>query len=493
MIEMKQRFVHRADRQYLRGSILEQLEQLILRSYTGARLEHYLKGLEFVKTYGWPDATPGYSTPQDTVYRLLFKVFVKDEPEHPFLNWMRKGKYRRARLICPMVLNGPGLDHNMIPIALEGAAMCFLDSGKKHMRNSVGVPAFVTGRTLREMASDLLAMGGQKDVWVKLDATSFDGSLTLLAPVVRGVNEMLINHHWGMDPLLPAVQQIYVAQNHMYMQTQGLKAYREGMRASGTWPTSHDNQTTYVVAMQTSLCEAVELLQSRLLAACDNRVLRFGDDYYCAGDDTVYGFDRAWFDPLPWEEDDGTVKKPIDYVWRIMLELGLDVKDEGHVDDMRDVEFCRMKIVETSPPVLCKSPISVLDKLRTRSKYVTDVARSCAYMSEVCCGYNGAWGDVPVVGAMARCFGSVYTQLAGNQVREREAVLADHYLLRGVEKWDLDVKSVTDASRRSLARVWGVSVEVQLYLESVFNNDDFRRRLREGITSVSAVVYDFSR
>jgi hypothetical protein len=471
--------------------LIEVAEEIIVDAYKGSKLKHYLKGLDAVKKGSVLKERPkvGFwskkKNPDEE--RICVSAFVKDEPETPLVNMEKKGVLRRSRAINPVVIFCSEFPSgNLVPLAFEGAAFKILYKAKACIKNPNGTKKYVSGLRLRDQAAIFIRLRGKGRRWIKLDASSFDGSCFILAEVGRETSFRLVEPYYREDPHWHIVKACFEAQQDIYIQARGLRARHQQIRLSGTAGTSAENQFCYV-ALWNTICDVIDKDSERL-------------SLFCAGDDTAAEVKEEWF-----EEEDGLdsitekygvtgCRTRMEAAWKLAGKLGVDMTEEGMVEDALDIEFCRMKIVRFSEEegTMVKHPSAVLDKLVTLTKYAGNIAKAAAYMQEVCTGYLAAWAEVPVIGALAYHLRRMWASCSdGTEMRSE--VMADHYLLREAVDWrDVDfLPEPTQFARESFERVFGVGISTQLSIEREVASDRFLDSLRNAVLGGGEVVVSF--
>jgi hypothetical protein len=465
----------------------------VISGFAGEKRRLYEEGFEKIllwdASHGVDGVRVGFPEKRNDTPVAYVGLFVKDEPDDVLKNLLSKGFARRSRGICPSVVMFPDSQQEYLSlIAIEGAAFGSMVAGKKRLVNYLAdfvpdtsggsVPMFTAGLTLEDVAWCMRTAAGLGLHWFKFDASSFDGSQHFCAEVARVIGWSMAQQWFGNDRLWPWMEKIAEIQRDIYLYMKGgLRATHKQIRLSGTYLTSTDNQIVYV---------------SLLFAAAD--FLNLPRPFViCAGDDTIAGFESVWFNKmscpdLEEEGQSGTLLNGIDWAMRFMKECGVETEIEQMTDDMEEIVFCRMKLVTKADGVetLAKHPARVLDKLATVYRLTGNRLddRALSLMYETCVGYNGLWGGVPVVGVMARVFGRLYRSMICNlDSSAREQVKRDNYILAnlGPEAWTLDEVDYPMESRISLERSYGISIDVQIRIETLLKSEAFQSAVTQSL------------
>lgn len=450
----------------------------VINSFTGNKKKSYENGLVDLETWhssnGAEHIQVDFPTAGAALPQVYVAAFVKDEPDSVLDNLEDKGFCRRARLICPVTIKMPGKSPSLILIAVEGSIFLAIVKGKKRLLNhgemlegaTISVPLFTSGFTLDEIAGHLLALSQFGLYFYKLDASSFDGSQYALAQIGRDIGWDIARRYFKNDPLWSWAEVTKQAQEDIRLHSSGMKAKHKQIRLSGTYMTSADNQLMYVCLIYAS-ADAMGLSRPVLS---------------CSGDDTMMGVTQAWREKSPEATqrmrsaglDIQNDKTPLQLMEMFFKDMGVTMTIEQETDDIFEVVYCRMKLVMRGSGgyTMCKDPARVLDKLATiyRISSTGEIRdRDFELMYETCVGYNGLWGDVPVVGAMARAFGKFYLSKCKPSGVLRSQVISDNYILRSLksEHWTLERKECSYESRLVFERAYGVTVNAQLSVEKL--------------------------
>lgn len=161
-------------------------------------------------------------------------------------------------------------------------------------------------------------------------------------------------------------------------------------------------------------------------------------DYFLDGDDSVIILERGDRRALN-----------LGYFY----ELGLLTKIE-ETDDFRKVDFCQCRVVESSRgPVFCRNPIRALSRLIiTTRRFPRKKYKELLCAIGIC--ENSMYGDLPVYNGLARAL------IDGPAYWMEE----DRRRMEGYRESRV-IKPVSLLSRNSFAEAWGISLEMQQWIE----------------------------
>lgn len=462
------------------------LLDFVERRYTGAKLKHYIHGIH-TEIEPFVMAGEGFLLGDcEHGRKFVVKCFVKREAQDTEKLQVEKGVETRPRVIMPLVvasdLNPQG---NLVTCAVEGYMCQTVHNGKKKLfvispsQTYTKIPQYTAGLTLDEQAAIIRKINsmvwkhnyGRWQMW-KLDASSFDGSCWFLAPAGRRALRAQLKEVFYDHPLYPFARQVLDAQEVFQVKGHGLTATMEKVRLSGTANTGPFNQLCF----------------QALLTVCFGVVYGRRPTTFCAGDDTILwmteeesrspaykgcgGKDTIVMQRLGVAPDDSKLQA----LFKLAGACGVDMTLDSVHDTVEDLLFCRMRVVKrhTGGETLCKEPASALSKMTT----VFDHPNPYAHMAAVCAGYEGLWGDVPVIGPMATTLKSFWLELSGGKMG-----VVDNYLFSEQNALAPPVTKVSSENflhdaRDSFATAFGIDPPTQIRFENFITSDAFLRPLR---------------
>jgi len=424
------------------------LAEFVEDSYAGEKLQHYREGIAHFIGAGVIDVVRNGLKSRD-VPTIGFTTFVKNELQDveaclsrrlpQLVDWSLESCGRgkgnivdyqqysrteaglipahpptRPRGIQPQVFFDESVTGgwNLLPCAIEGAALARMARGKKTVRSDAGNFAFNGGHDLRMVHAEVARLVHTADVpisWVKIDVKHYESRQGAYLPIVRAINLKVIRAERGEDDVFCWLRDlVYPSQDSCNISARGVTARTPPIRMSGTAATSFDNQSVMYVLLQ-----------------CVFRLFECRNRCYIAGDDAYVGLPVEWWSVQPSQrvkdrlqrfglsvlETEGVSVKLFELAFEKIA--GIPLVFEGRADDPMMLPFCRL-YAYTSPveKIYVKRPQEVLRRLMVVTR--TDGGRpDWSHHFSVCCGYLGVWSKVPLVSDMARAV-AVGISEAGN-------------------------------------------------------------------------------
>jgi len=233
------------------------------------------------------------------------------------------------------------------------------------------------------------------------------------------------------DPHIEDLRRVFVSQTRLNVKADGLTAEIAGNRASGTAGTSVANKIVMISALKYAM------IRSYMAGKVT---------FYCDGDDTLIFVAP---DALQYEAS-----------WLRRLScLGLDVVVENRATTVEDIIFCRSKPVRFGDraAMLIKRPA---DAFKTMCAVVRHFKGDAVvdYFATMRDGYSRLWAGVPVMAHLADVFGTEGN--VNHKLRDSD----DNYRFR---EGTTTSAPITAEARADFHRVFGISVQSQLEVESL--------------------------
>lgn len=454
------------------------LEEFVEESYAGDKLRHYQEGIAYfvrdraidlvaVGPKSKERPTVGFMTfvkdelqdQEACKQRKLPELFdwsqgggVKNEVEYVRENRTEKGLVpahppSRPRGIQPQVFFDDKCvgGWNLLPCAIEGAALARMARGKKTIKTKSGNFAFNGGHDLRDVHEEVGKLRDLADIptsWMKIDVKHYESRQGAYLPIVRDINLKVIRSERGEDDVYCWLRDlIYPAQDKCHIWARGIRAKTPPIRMSGTAATSFDNQSVMYVLLE-----------------CVFKIFECRNRCYIAGDDAYVGVPCEWLECEPSARiknrlcrfglsmsdlSVATVK-----LFEIVFErvAGIPLVFEGLADDPAMLPFCRLYSY-TSPneAIYVKRPQEVLRRLMVITR--SDCGRpDWSHHFSVCCGYLGVWSKVPLIADMARAVAVGIANAGYGQLVEKHAL----------ESWSVRFEQVDWASLVDNIRAFSV-------------------------------------